>query len=117
MIGSAALLLGLAAGCTYSHGDPAPCDISAETVTYAGVVAPIFEAHCLECHASSTAGTQGGSHDFSDYEGIHNYPARTLLGCIQHAPGFLPMPQGRPALSECDVLRIKAWIDAGEPKN
>jgi hypothetical protein len=115
------LLLGLAASCTYTHGDPAelvtPCDTSPQTVTYAGVISPIFDRHCRECHATSQAYIQGGGNDFGNYQAIHRYPANSLLGSVQHAPGYDPMPKGRAKISECDILRIKAWIDAGEPNN
>ncbi|GAC1370117.1 MAG: hypothetical protein NVS3B25_23640 [Hymenobacter sp.] len=113
-------MLGLAGGCTYSHGDPtlvAPCDASPQTVTYAGVISPIFDAHCRECHASNKAAVLGGSNDFGDYQGIKRYPASGLLGSIEHAPGYDPMPKGLGKISECDIRRIKTWMDAGEPNN
>jgi mono/diheme cytochrome c family protein len=118
MVGTAALLLGLAASCTYSHGDPAPaCNASTQTITYAGVISPIFDAHCRECHASSQANNKGGGNDFGDYTGISRYPSTRLLGCIKQEPGYPAMPQGRPKLSDCDIERIQRWIDAGKPNN
>jgi hypothetical protein len=119
--GPFALVLGLAAGCTYTHGDPAevvtPCDTSPQTVTYAGVISPIFDRHCRECHATAQANIKGGGNDFGNYQAIHRYPANALLGTVQHAPGYDAMPKGRAKIPECDILRIKAWIDAGEPNN
>ena len=119
--GTATALLSVATGCTYSHGDasatPTPCDISSQSVTYAGVISPIFDAHCRECHATSVASTLGGGNDFGNYQTIKRYPAASILKSIEHAPGYDAMPKGRPKLSDCDILRIKAWIDAGEPNN
>ena len=121
MLGGAAVLLGLAAGCTYSHGDPAavlaPCDATAQTATYAAVISPIFDAHCRECHASNVASTLGGGNVFGDYQSIKRYPAASLLGSIENAPGYDAMPKGRAKISACDIERIKAWMAAGQPEN
>lgn len=118
LLSTAALLLGLAAGCSYSYGDPAPaCDIANETITYAGVISPIFDAHCRECHGSSVAAVKGGGNDFGSYQTLSRYPEGNLLGCIKQLPGFDPMPQGRVKLSDCDISRIEAWIKAGKLNN
>jgi len=119
LVGTATLLLGLAASCTYSHGDPAPaCDVANENVTYSRVISPIFDANCRECHSSTNAATLGGGNDFGDYTAINRYFSPTnLLGCIRHDPGFDPMPKGRAKLSDCDIQRIEAWIAAGKPNN
>lgn len=119
LVGTAALLLGLVAGCSYSHGDPAPtCDIANETITYAGVVSPLFDAHCRQCHGSAVAVNRGGGQDFGNYNALNSYPnADYLLRCIKHAPGADPMPQAQDKLSDCDIGRIEAWIKAGKPNN
>lgn len=116
-MGVAAGLVGLAASCSYSHGDPAPtCDVPHETITYAGVISPIFDAHCRECHASSVALVKGGGNDFGSYAAISTYPQFNLVGCIRRDPGFDPMPQGRDKLSDCDVQRIETWYALGKPQ-
>jgi cytochrome c553 len=119
LAGTATLLLGLAASCTYSHGDPAPaCDVARENVTYARVIAPIFAAHCTECHNTADANTRGAGFDFSNYQGINQYYSTTrLLGCIKRLPGYPPMPLNRDKLSDCDIQRIEAWITAGKLNN
>ena len=120
LAGTATLLLGLAASCTYSHGDPAPaCDVPHENVTYANVISPIFDAHCRECHNARDYPVKGGGNNFGDYQAINSYfsPAK-IVGCIrQEDPKFIPMPQGRPKLSDCDIQRIEAWVTAGKPNN
>lgn len=118
LLGAATGLLAAAAGCTYSHGDPAPtCDASPQVVTYSGIISPIFDANCRECHGSSVAAIKGGGNDFGSYAAINRYPANNLLGCIRHDPGYDPMPQGRAKLSDCDISRIEAWIANGKPNN
>ena len=121
ILSAATAILGLAASCSYSHGDPAaiitPCDTSPQTVTYAGVISPIFDTHCRECHAASKASSLGGGINLSDYLNVSRYPADQLLASIQQLPTADPMPKGRAKIPECDILRIKAWMDAGEPNN
>ena len=113
-------LLGSAAGCTYANGDQAtvvPCDATSQTVTYAGVISPIFDANCRQCHASNVASTLGGGTMLGDYQSIKRYDATALLGSIEHTPGYDPMPKGRAKLAECDIIRIKVWLAAGAPNN
>lgn len=121
LFGVAVLLLGLAAGCTYSNGGPAdlvvPCDAAPQTVTYAGVVSPIFDTHCRECHATNKASSFGGGIVFNDYDDIARYPSSTLLASIKHLPTGDPMPKGRAKIPECDIRRIEAWINDGKPQN
>ena len=105
------------AGCAYSHGDPVPVNISAETITYSKVVSPLFDLHCRQCHGSSVAATLGGSNDFGNYAAIKRYPAAGLLGSIEQAPGYDPMPKGGAKLPAADIERIKAWFAAGAPEN
>lgn len=114
---AALALLGLATACTYSHGDPAPaCDVPTETITYAGVIAPIFEANCRRCHATAVAATLGGSNDFGSYAAISSYPQASLLGSIKHAAGYDAMPKDGPRISDCDVARLEAWYAKGKPQ-
>ena len=121
LVAAATAMLGLVAGCSYSHGDPAavvvPCDASAQTATYAAVISPIFDKNCRECHANNVASTLGGGTMLGDYQSIKNYPAADLLGSIRRDPGYSAMPKGRDKISECDILRIKAWMDAGQLNN
>ncbi|TPG67211.1 c-type cytochrome [Hymenobacter nivis] len=114
---AAAALLALATGCTYSHApEPTPC-VDAAPATYAAVISPIFEAHCRECHGATVYQALGGGNDYSSYAGIKQQSASLILGCIRHDPGFTQMPKGKDQLSACDIARIQAWIDAGQPNN
>lgn len=117
LVGAAALLLGLAAGCSYSHGEPEPtCNAATQTITYASVISPIFDANCRQCHSAAAANTLGGGNDFSTYQTIRNYPTATIMGCIKHEPNHSPMPKGRAKLSDCDIERMQRWMDAGKPQ-
>lgn len=110
-------LLGLATACTYAHGDPAPaCDLPNETITYAGVVSPIFEANCRRCHGTAVYATLGGGNDFGSYAAISNYPQASLMGSIKHTAGYDPMPKNAPRISDCDIARLEAWYAKGKPQ-
>ncbi|GAB2960934.1 hypothetical protein GCM10027048_31100 [Hymenobacter coalescens] len=117
IIGAASVVLALTSSCSYSNGgDPVPCN-DPTPVTYAGVISPIFDAHCRSCHGSNVYQTLGGGNDYSTYQGIKNQSARLILGSIQHQGGYNPMPKSGAKLSDCDIARIKSWIDAGQPNN
>lgn len=117
LLGAAVLLLGLAAGCSYSHGDPAPaCDIASETITYAGVISPIFEANCRRCHGAAVAATLGGGNDFGSYAAISSYPQAALMGSIKHTAGYDPMPKDGSKISDCEIARLDAWYAKGKPQ-
>ncbi|GAA4039329.1 hypothetical protein GCM10022409_26190 [Hymenobacter glaciei] len=116
-LGTAASLVAVAAGCTYSHGDPAPaCDVARETITYSAVVAPIFAANCLRCHGSTVANVIGGGNDFGSYAALSRYPQNSLLGSVRHEAGYSPMPQNSSKLSDCDIKRLEAWYAQGKPQ-
>lgn len=117
LVGAAMVVLAGTAGCAYSHGDPVPVNVLAETVTYAKVVSPLFDMHCRQCHGSSVAATLGGSNDFGNYQAIKRYPAAGLLGSIEQDPGYDPMPKGRAKVPAADIQRIKEWFAAGAPDN
>ena len=119
LAGASLLALGLAAGCSYSHGEPAPaCDVPSENVTYSAVISPIFDANCRDCHGSTVYSTKGSGNNFGDYAAINRYfsPAK-IIGSIRHDPNSIHMPQGRDKLSDCDIQRIEKWIAAGKPNN
>ena len=111
------LLLALATGCSYLHGDPVPCDATAQTATYAGGISPIFEANGRACHASNVAATIGTGNKCGDGKSVKQYSAPALLGSIEHAPGHDPMPKDRARVSACDIEQIRAWMGASESAN
>jgi len=118
LLGVAVGLLAGAYGCTYEHGEPAPaCDITRETITYSGVISPIFDRHCRECHSTASAASLGGGNDFGSYQAVARYPSASLLGSIEHSPGYDAMPKGGNKVPDCDIARIKAWMAAGKPNN
>jgi mono/diheme cytochrome c family protein len=117
LAGAAVSLLAFTSACTYSKGtEPSPCN-DPGPATYAAVISPIFDANCRACHGAGVYQTLGGGNDYSTYQGIKNQSSRLIIGCISHEAGYDPMPKGLAKISDCDIARIKAWIDAGQPNN
>ncbi|WP_242929113.1 hypothetical protein [Pontibacter vulgaris] len=95
--------------------DPLPQQCDTTSVTFSGTVAPILASNCYSCHASAIA--QGGV-VLDTYAGVKQQADRgNLIGVITHAPGFPPMPQGGNKLSDCNIAKIKKWVDSGALNN
>lgn len=86
----------------------APCDTS--NVTFALTIFPIIQNACLGCH-NSTEPT------IKNYTETKTIVDNGKLWCTINANGCTLMPKGGPKLSDCNILKIKKWLDAGAPNN
>jgi hypothetical protein len=86
-----------------------------QNVTFSGTIKPIFTKYCTGCH--SGAAPTGGINLtlYNDASGVAK--SGRLVGAITHANGFVPMPQGGAKLPQCEIDKIKAWVNAGSPNN
>lgn len=93
------------------------CDTT--NVTYLATIQPILSANCYECHGSAVYQTQGNGNSLEDYSHVLNYaqPGGLLVNDISHTPGHNFMPKDRAKLSDCDIAKIKKWVNAGAPNN
>lgn len=110
------LFLPLLSGCYYDNEEElAPCRTDAGTVRYLTAITPLFEKYgCYDCHVGSAP--QGGI-SLQGYSFVKALVDNgKLLGAITHAEGFAPMPQAAAKMSDCDISKVKAWIDAGAPE-
>jgi hypothetical protein len=115
------VLLGLTA-CYYDHEETLygasstqPCTDTVGTVSYAQKVVPILQSSCYGCHAgASPSGNQLMGTYAADKAMAQN---GKLMGTINHAAGFSPMPKSAAKLNSCKIATIKKWIDAGMPNN
>lgn len=89
------------------------CDTT--NVTYSASIKTIFDNNCAMsgCH---DAQTKSFGYDLSDYNGSVASTQGRLLGAINHQNGFSAMPKGMAKLSDCDISKITAWINAGTPQ-
>lgn len=96
-------------------GSGGNCDTT--NVKYAANVVPILTANCYSCHGSGSNTGSGGI----VLEGYANLKVKAdngqLTGVITHASGFPAMPQNAPKLSDCDINKIRSWINNGTQNN
>ena len=90
------------------------CDLN--NVTYSVTIKNILNNNaCLSCHVGATP---SGGFTLDSYAGVKaKVTDGRLVGAINHYPGFSPMPQGLGKLSQCDIDKVMAWIQAGAPNN
>ncbi|MCB0806299.1 MAG: hypothetical protein KDC05_10910 [Bacteroidales bacterium] len=95
------------------YPDSVACDTT--NVTYAGTIAPIMAANCNSCHNSGLA---NGGVITESYDGLKIVADNGRLeGAVFHQSGYSPMPQNLPQLPDCELTKIKIWIDAGAINN
>ena len=83
---------------------------------YSADIVPIIQANCYACHSNANMAISGIS-----LQGHSNLKIQadngSLVGAITHASGYEPMPQGGAKLSDCDINKIKSWVNAGALNN
>ncbi|PJJ54817.1 hypothetical protein CLV45_3163 [Hymenobacter chitinivorans DSM 11115] len=106
--------------CAYDNAEelfasqpPVECDVA--STTYSATISPILDQNCRSCH---NARLPSGNVNLEGYAQVKRFADNGLLvGVTSHAPGFTPMPQGLPKLSDCDLARIKKWVEDQAPNN
>lgn len=89
------------------------CDTSG-VVSYSAQIVPILNASCTQnCHNGT-----GSGHDLTNYAAV-NFDAAggSLYGSVAQVAPYQAMPQGGSKLSDCDIAKIKKWVDGGAPNN
>ena len=93
---------------------------STSNVTYTATIAPIINSGgCLNCHNSTLL---RGGFSLETYEQVKAKASQVragnavLYGAVAHLDGFSPMPKGLSQLSDCNIAKIKAWIDNNTPQ-
>lgn len=90
------------------------CDTSA-VQTFSGAVFPIIELTCNGCHAGSAP---QGDIDLSSWAKVNALATSgVLVGAISHESGFSAMPKNATKLSDCNIAKIRKWVDAGALNN
>lgn len=112
------LLVLLATACTYRKTDlvlgPANCDTT--SMSYAADIVPILSAKCYQCHSGTALAGAGIKLDTYALLKVYVNNGR-LAGAINHAPGYVPMPEDASKLPACTINQIGAWIAAGALNN
>ena len=84
-------------------------------ITYSGFIAPLLTTYCVGCHSG---GAPSGNIVLNSHAGVQTVALNgRLIGAITWANGFQQMPRGSGKLSDCNIQKVKAWIDNGAPNN
>lgn len=83
--------------------------------TFSGAVKNIIQNKCQGCHSGTSA---GGGIDLSTYNLLKiQVNNGKLWGTISHLAGYSPMPKNGNKLSDCEIVQIRKWMDAGSLNN
>jgi len=84
-------------------------------MTFTANVVPILRANCYSCHGN---GNVNAGVTLDSYAGVSTQVQNgNLLAAITHTGNVTPMPYQLPKLSECDINKIKDWINRGALNN
>jgi hypothetical protein len=85
-------------------------------VSYNADIKSIVNANCVTCHYSNSTLDSTMTYDFSNYNGIKRAIGSVYNRIIRPVDDPLHMPVGI-KLSDCDLLKLKIWIQNGAPEN
>ena len=92
------------------------CEVSATdcntvNMNFTKDIKPIIDENCVGCHGGAKPKK---GYDFSNPEKFREVAFTGLVYlAISHSEGATPMPFEGDKLSDCDISKIKSWIDAG----
>ena len=90
-------------------------DCDTLNVTYATKVKPIIDLKCKGCHSGSNPPL---GIDLTTYSGLQSIALTgSLMGAITHQPGYSAMPKNSPSLPQCDIDKIRIWVNNGAINN
>ncbi len=93
----------------------AECDTT--NVRFSTVIQPLIATRCQGCHSGTAP---SGGFRLTNYAEIKaKVNDQRLLGAINHAPGFKPMPYpaGSPKMPQCQLDQVRIWIQGGALNN
>lgn len=96
------------------------CDANAtgcdtKKVTFGKVIKPILDKNCTGCHSGTSP---SANINLALYNGVAAIAkSGSLYGSISHSLSYSKMPKNASKLDQCDIDKVKAWIDAGAKDN
>ena len=89
------------------------CNI--ESISFSNDINPIIETFCKGCHSGSFP---SGGISLENYNTIIEVVnSGQLIGAVTWSDGFSRMPQNQDQLDNCNIDKIKAWINDGAKDN
>lgn len=90
------------------------CDTA--NMSFVTNIKPILQSNCYSCHSNANFAISGAK--LEDYADVKEHADDgMLIGTITHANGYPAMPQSGGKLSDCNINKIKAWVERGAPNN
>lgn len=108
------LIITTCTSCYYDNAEdlyPQPAECDTTNVTYSESIAQIMSTNCNICHSGSTPPANVITDTYDDLKLIAD--DGRLWGSVNHESGYSPMPLDRPRLNDCDLAKIKVWLDNG----
>lgn len=108
------LIVSTFSSCYYDNAEdlyPQPIECDTLNVTYSESIAPIMSISCDACHGDISPNANVKTNNYNDLKVIAD--DGRLWGVVNHEPGYSPMPKDRPKLNDCDLKKIRVWIDNG----
>ena len=94
--------------------DTSACDTT--NVTFSGSVQPILQKYCVGCHNNANANGNPPVMLDSYTNVIKVVNNGRLMGSLLGRQGYAKMPPSG-SLSQCDIEKIRIWINNGAPNN
>lgn len=92
-----------------------PVECNTVEATYQNTVVPILDSYCIRCHRDAR---QDGNVNLQGYNNAKSYANDgSLLGSMNHEPGFSPMPSSGGKVPACEIEAIRLWVTAGAQNN
>lgn len=85
-------------------------------ITYSNTIKNLIANYdCFSCHGPNNP---AAGFSLSSYTEVKSkVDDGRLFGAVNHSPGFVPMPENGRKMDQCDINKVRAWIDAGAPNN
>ncbi|MBI1185359.1 hypothetical protein GC194_13895 [bacterium] len=117
-----ALLIAFATqGCWYDNEEdmyPSQNNNSCVTdnMSFTSDIVPILTSNsCISCHNASMSSS---GVNLDGYDNVKPWADNgRLYGSVNHDNGYFAMPQGLPKIDQCQIDKLKAWIDQGTTNN
>jgi hypothetical protein len=103
--------------CAYESEEELFPRVECETtsVSYSEDILTILENNCYICHASHV---RLGGIVLEGYDNLKKLvDSGFFIGAVTRMPGFSPMPKGQPQLPDCQIEKIKSWVENGALNN
>jgi Fe-S cluster biogenesis protein NfuA len=89
------------------------CDTA--NVTFSGTIVPILQGNCIGCHSAPVGSGGVILTTYADVLTVVNNGK--LWGAVNFSPGFIGMPYNGSKMNDCNIAKIRIWINAGAPDN